>query len=195
MKHALLAVALLAATGTAHAQTGPDRAAAFTGPHIGVAAGLTRNQYRVTLTRNNLSTDYEGDKYGVGAAAFVGYDALVGGGLILGVGAEINVGGGTPDVATPVGNARFKPRWGYMVTGRVGGMASENLMLYARVGYGEQRYRNDVALSVFQSRLSIDGVAFGLGAETRAGGLPLRFEVNAVRGTRAQAMIGIPIRF
>jgi opacity protein-like surface antigen len=185
------ALALLPAAPVAAA---PD----FGGWHIGPTAGAVQTHFVIETDAGQRLA--QPTAWGVGYGVVAGHDWMLGR-LLLGVGAELVLGGRTATanlIGPPVqGSASLSPRWGYTLTARVGVAATDRLLIYARGGYVGHRQRvvvrGDLGSSLGDWNRSF---TIGAGAEYALGRrVALRAEFHHLDGTRNQLMLALPVRF
>ncbi|MBW7945309.1 MAG: porin family protein [Sphingomonadaceae bacterium] len=115
--------------------------------------------------------DFERNRDGIDYGVFAGYDYGVGNNVIVGVEAGIGFGGKTLR-GTPVAGltAEIDPKWNYDVSARAGFLATPNLLVYGRLGYGAERTRVST-VSTIEGVASAsdkgwsDGILYGGGLE------------------------------
>lgn len=175
-----------------------NAAEAFTGWHVGAAAGAVQTHFVVedVATRERIAAP---TAWGVGYGAFAGHDWAIGRRVLLGLGGEINLGGRTARAELPQsgGFGSLTPRWGYSVSARAGITPTDSTLLYLRGGYYGHRYRLDSAGTVdFAFGNWVRSFTLGIGGEARvAPNTSVRLEFHHLDGTRNQVLIGVPIRF
>ena len=116
-------------------------------------------------------TDFDESRSGVDFGVFAGYDWAAGSNFLVGLEAGLGAGGKTLG-ATPVTglDVAVNPKWNYDVSARAGILASPNLLLYGRVGYGAERTKVSVTSTIpgvasdSETGWS-DGVLYGAGIE------------------------------
>ncbi len=160
---AALATALLPASAFAQDAT-------IGGAFVGGQIGWGKRSVDLSYGLPGLA-DFDESRSGIDYGVFAGYDAGVGSNFIVGVEAGLGLGGktlrGAPsaDIATAI-----NPSWNYDISARAGVLASPNLLVYGRVGYGAERVRTTVSSTV-QGIDSIsdkgwsDGLLWGAGLE------------------------------
>lgn len=179
------------------AQTGREP---FSGPYVGAAVGAVDHHFVLEATNGTQIVRSNVTRWGVGGEIFVGYDSVIGEAFRLGAEMQLEVGGREAVAVTQSYTFGIKPRFGYSVSGRIGFVPSENIMIYAGAGYGEHRYNvvstgNVVpgagnGLGVTRSFILRSGAEFNLKKNAS-----VRIEFEHLDGSRNQIMIGIPIRF
>lgn len=183
---------LLLASPAAAQQAGP-----FTGPHVG--AGVTAVDHHFVLEESNASGSDSRNvrKWGVGGAAFAGYDVALSERVVAGVGAMLDFGGRTASTRTTSGDRiALDPRYGFSVSARLGYAVDESLLAYAKAGYGEHHYRTTLPSGSEPFDGSAKSFVVGGGLEYRlARSFSLRAEFEHLDGSRNQFMVGVPIRF
>jgi outer membrane immunogenic protein len=197
MNSLYLAVAGCAAiAGSAAAAAPADDA--FTGPYAGLEAGSLEHHYFLE-TRNGAIILNRGYRraWGVGGGVFAGYTVAVSRrlrvdgevGLILG-------GASNPTVFADGTSLVLKPRYGYRLTLRGGGLLFPRLFAYAIGGYGGQRYRLTNSAGVIGIEDKGSSFVVGAGVEyrlsRRAG---LRFNYRHLDNQTHEFFVGLPVRF
>jgi outer membrane immunogenic protein len=93
--------------------------------------------------------DFDESRSGVDYGVYAGYDAAVGSNVIVGVEAGIGAGGKTLRGAPVTGlNVAVDPKWHYDLSARAGVLATPNVLLYGRIGYGAERTRVSVTSTI-----------------------------------------------
>jgi outer membrane immunogenic protein len=93
--------------------------------------------------------DFDESRSGVDYGVYAGYDAAVGNNVIVGVEAGIGAGGKTLRGAPVTGlNVAVDPKWHYDLSARAGVLATPNVLLYGRIGYGAERTRVSVTSTI-----------------------------------------------
>jgi outer membrane immunogenic protein len=93
--------------------------------------------------------DFDESRSGVDYGIFAGYDFAAGSNFVVGV--EAGIGGGGKTLRdTPIAglNAAVNPKWYYDLSARAGVLATPNVLLYGRVGYGAERTRVSVTSTI-----------------------------------------------
>lgn len=160
----------LAALGLPAAAAAQDAAGSIGGGYAGGQLGWGKRSAEINFGLPGVA-DFDQSRDGVDYGVFAGYDWAAGANLLFGVEAGIGAGGKTLR-ETPVAglNASVDPKWNYDVSARAGILASPNLLLYGRVGYGAERTRVSVTSAVpgvtssSESGWS-DGIIYGGGIE------------------------------
>lgn len=132
---AALATALLPASALA------QDAGALGGAFVGGQIGWGKRSVDLDFGLPGVE-DFDKSRDGIDYGIFAGYDYGVGSNLIVGVEAGIGFGGKTLR-DTPVAGltAEIDPKWNYDVSARAGVLATPNLLIYGRLGYGAERTR------------------------------------------------------
>lgn len=166
-KYLLLgAVALTAVSTPAFAQ---ESGAAMTGPRLEARAGWDHSDLGTALSDGDVIEVAGGDEDGIAYGVEIGYDAMVGGGFILGAYAGIdfttadhceNLGGGDEGC--------FEIGRNFTVGVRAGMPIGSNAAIYARGGYSNGRVAftfNEGQSDNFELGQNLDGFHVGAGAE------------------------------
>lgn len=162
-----------------------------------IAPAISFVEHHFTLEETTLvsTTVREVEKVGVGGAALAGYDFNVGNKILVGVRAQLDVGGGTPSTRTALGTVGIKPRWGYGLLGRAGLQIGGKSVVYGGVGYGGHKYGRIsppgvIPLKKFNNSFILSGgVEFQISRRQKIG-----FEFQHLDGTRNALMILLPIQ-
>lgn len=159
------ALAMAVVPAAAQAQSAP-----FSGPRVEVIAGYDHNRSGSGVdidTSRDLKQSIEGVTYGVG----IGYDAAVGDTLRIGAEAELSDSSAKWDNNNNTPNTfnlgRVDAGRDIYVGGRVGVVASPNVLVYAKAGYTNARYNllgTDGSVNLDQ-HLDTDGYRLGTGVE------------------------------
>jgi outer membrane immunogenic protein len=197
MRYAMGLAIMTIANGAA-AQT-VDRP--FTGPSIGIEAGLLEHHFALEFEEyenDTLVSRY--DRYyranGLGAGVFAGYDIAASRNWRLG--AEIaGTAGGRDNRATFEGLVYDqKPKFGIRGTVRAGYVMTPRLMAYGSVGYGGNKYRIRDQIGIGDDFGWGNSFVVGGGAEYRIDRrYGVRMDVKHVDNQTWQAFVGVPIRF
>lgn len=128
------------------------------GAYVGGQVGWGQRSAQIEFGLPGVS-DFDDDRSGVDFGVFAGYDFPVGSNFLLGVEAGIGAGGKTLR-GTPVNglDVSVNPKWNYDVSARAGVLASPNLLLYGRLGYGAER-----------TRVSLDSTVTGITSDSDTG--------------------------
>jgi outer membrane immunogenic protein len=192
-----LAVAGWAGLATAGAAQAADPAA-FTGPYAGAEAGVVEHHYFLETTSGStiLNRGYRRG-WGAGGGVFAGYDVAVSRGLRVGAEAALSLGGATNRTDFPNGTSlALKPRYGYRLTLRGGGLLAPRLFAYGIGGYGGHRYRVSNSAGVIGIENSGSSFIVGAGAEYRlARRAGLRFDYKHLDNQTHEFLVGVPVRF
>lgn len=150
--------------------------------------------------------DFERNRDGIDYGVFAGYDYGVGNNVIVGVEAGIGFGGKTLR-GTPVAGltAEIDPKWNYDVSARAGFLATPNLLVYGRLGYGAERTRVST-VSTIEGVASAsdkgwsDGILYGGGLEyglNEAASIRTEYRHRDMDGGYAadQVLAGLAFRF
>jgi outer membrane immunogenic protein len=150
--------------------------------------------------------DFDESRSGVDYGVFAGYDAAVGSNFIVGVEAGIG-GGGKTLRGTPVTglNVAVDPKWNYDISARAGVLASPNLLVYGRAGYGAERTRVSVTSTIpgvasESEKGWSDGLLLGGGVEyglNEAASIRAEYRHRDMDGGYAadQVLAGVSFRF
>ena len=166
MRHYLIAALMAGATATpAFAQDTTPSPLSSAGFHIEVLGGYDSSR---------IYTDDDGGVvYGIGA----GYD-LMAGRVLLGIEAEASDStnrGCDSGLVTPADQICARASRDFYVGGRAGTHVARNVLLYAKAGYTNARFRIDyddgtpAGTSNFSINDNLDGIRVGLGAEFAVG--------------------------
>lgn len=195
-KVVLYLTALMAAIpATAHANEDSPLAG------FSVGVGVTHDSNKVDLPGTIISAE----RKGLGVTGFVGYDAVVGESLLIGVQAEIGTGGRTAGGLIAAGPAAYfvDPGMTYGASARIGVLAGENLAFYGRAGFRSLRANiaaTDLASVLVVDRTTETGLTYGAGAEYALGtGFAVRAEFNRTNFDRGisqnKMLVGGAVRF
>lgn len=145
---AALATALLPAS--ALAQDAGTIGGAFVGGQIGWGKRSVDLEFGLPGV-----DDFDKNRSGIDYGVFAGYDYGIGQNVLVGVEAGLGFGGKTLR-GTPIAGltAEVDPKWNYDVSARAGFLATPNLLVYGRVGYGAEKTRVSLVST-------IQGVDFG----------------------------------
>lgn len=159
MRIMLIVATLVAALPTcALAQSVPtDRL--FNGPFVGAQGGWGRRKV------DQFTVD--GKKSGFDYGAFAGADVTIARRFVIGAEGDIGGGGRTISRAVAgVGPISFDPGRNWSVSGRAGILVAPDILVYGRVGYGEERLRATFTNSTpSMARTRPDGTMIGSGIE------------------------------
>ncbi|WP_312164274.1 porin family protein [Phenylobacterium sp.] len=139
----------------------------FQGFHAGVGVGGSKLQSQDNIPGFTRKAD--DDAKGFTYRGFVGYDIKLSERVVLGV--EAGVSNGDKKIESRVDTARVKvdPGVGYDVTGRLGLVATDNLMVYGRAGWAREKFEREIRFSnnsaVLHNDKDANGALFGVGAE------------------------------
>mgnify|MGYP000988854672 CR=1 FL=1 len=161
---AALATALLPAS--ALAQDAGTIGGAFVGGQIGWGKRSVDLEFGLPGV-----DDFNKNRSGIDYGVFAGYDYGIGQNVLVGVEAGLGFGGKTLR-GTPIAGltAEVDPKWNYDVSARAGFLATPNLLVYGRVGYGAEKTRVSL-VSTIQGVDSAsdkgwsDGLLYGGGLE------------------------------
>jgi outer membrane immunogenic protein len=161
---AALATALLPAS--ALAQDAGTIGGAFVGGQIGWGKRSVDLEFGLPGV-----DDFDKNRSGIDYGVFAGYDYGIGQNVLVGVEAGLGFGGKTLR-GTPIAGltAEVDPKWNYDVSARAGFLATPNLLVYGRVGYGAEKTRVSL-VSTIQGVDSAsdkgwsDGLLYGGGLE------------------------------
>ncbi|MBV8687001.1 MAG: porin family protein [Alphaproteobacteria bacterium] len=167
------------------------------GPYLGVGVTAVDHHFVLEETTGSTTTRRNVTQWGVGGAAFAGYNGRIGRSLIAGVEGAYLFGGKTAATRTsggaPVG---FDPRWGFSVAARLGYEVAPGTLVYVKGGYGEHHYRLVLPAGASSGDSTTASFVLGGGVEHRIGrNLSARLEFEHLDGSRNQFMLGFPIRF
>lgn len=195
--HVTLAVALLAAPTSAFAQDGDENL--LQGPHIGISVVRDSNEANQPTSTTDVSRN------GFGGRLHAGYDAVLGG-IVL-VGAEIGAGLGAKTVdqtslVTP-GRYRVNPGLTYDATARLGISPANGLAIYGRAGYRWLRTEQSIsgqATGNFSRKVTEKGLTYGGGIEFAVSeNFSLRGEFNRTKFSKdlrqSKISLGASMRF
>lgn len=150
--------------------------------------------------------DFERNRDGIDYGVFAGYDYGVGNNVIVGVEAGIGFGGKTLR-GTPVAGltAEIDPKWNYDVSARAGFLATPNLLVYGRLGYGAERTRVSTVSTIegvgsASDKGWSDGILYGGGLEyglNEAASIRTEYRHRDMDGGYAadQVLAGLAFRF
>ena len=132
---AALATALLPASALA------QDAGAIGGAFVGGQIGWGKRSVDLDFGLPGVQ-DFDKSRNGIDYGVFAGYDYGVGQNFLVGVEAGLGFGGKTLR-DTPIAGltAEIDPKWNYDVSARAGFLATPNLLVYGRVGYGAEKTR------------------------------------------------------
>jgi outer membrane immunogenic protein len=197
MKSLHLAAAGWAALAASAAAAAPADAA-FTGPYAGAEAGSIEHHYFLETTSGTtiLNRGYR-RAWGEGGGFFAGYDVALAPRLRVGAEAALVLGGATNRTDFANGTSlSLKPRYGYRLTLRGGGLLTSRLFAYAIGGYGGHRYRLSNSAGVIGIEDSGNSFVVGVGAEYRlARRVGLRFDYKHLDNQTHEFLVGVPVRF
>ena len=195
---AALATALLPASALA-------QDAAIGGAFVGGQIGWGKRSVDLDFGLPGVQ-DFERNRDGIDYGVFAGYDYGVGNNVIVGVEAGIGFGGKTLR-GTPVAGltAEIDPKWNYDVSARAGFLATPNLLVYGRLGYGAERTRVST-VSTIEGVASAsdkgwsDGILYGGGLEyglNEAASIRTEYRHRDMDGGYAadQVLAGLAFRF
>jgi len=195
---AALATALLPASAFA-------QDAAIGGAFVGGQIGWGKRSVDLDFGLPGVA-DFDKSRDGIDYGVFAGYDYGVGSNVIVGVEAGIGFGGKTLR-DTPVAGltAEIDPKWNYDVSARAGVLATPNLLVYGRLGYGAERTRVST-VSTLQGVTSAsekgwsDGLIYGGGLEyglNEAASIRTEYRHRDMDGGYAadQVLAGLAFRF
>jgi len=175
------------------------------GAYVGGQIGWGQRSAELNFSLPGV-TDFDESRSGVDYGAFAGYDFAVGGNFLVGLEAGVGAGGKTLRGAPMTGlDVAVNPKWNYDVSARAGILASPNLLLYGRVGYGAERTKVSVTSSIpgvtsdSESGWS-DGLLFGGGIEyglNEAASLRTEYRHRDMDGgfSADQVLAGVAFRF
>jgi outer membrane immunogenic protein len=139
---AALATALLPASALA------QDAGTLGGAYVGGQIGWGKRSVDIDYNLPGLA-DFDESRSGIDYGVFAGYDAGIGSNFLVGVEAGLGFGGKTLRGAPAAGIATsVNPSWNYDISARAGVLASPNLLIYGRLGYGAERVRTTVTSTV-----------------------------------------------
>jgi outer membrane immunogenic protein len=163
VKSVCLAAAVIAAGMIVSA---PASAQNFNGLRAQVHAGWDR------LSAEDDEFGIELAKSGVAYGAGLGYDAALGGGLVAGVEANFDLASTRARASEPGLTATVRARRDIELSGRIGAAVAPNVLLYAKAGYSNARFRAELVGGGITERESgtEDGLRLGGGIELALGG-------------------------
>jgi outer membrane immunogenic protein len=157
----LAAVAAAIVAAPVLAQAAP--AEPFNGPFAGVELGWQRDKADTRFTSGSTVTTETGGVSGLRYGGFIGYDARVGTGGVVGL--EVNASDSTASADDEDGVGKIGRT--FDVTARAGALVTPTTLLYARGGYSNTRYIADIGNAEFG--VNRDGYILGAGLETMLG--------------------------
>lgn len=157
----LAAAAAVAFAAPALAQAAP--AEPFNGPFAGVELGWQRDKADARFTSGGTTTTETGGVSGLRYGGFIGYDARIGTGGVIGL--EVNASDSTANTDDDDGVGKIGRT--FDVTARAGALVAPTTLLYARGGYSNTRYIADIDGDEFG--VNRDGYILGAGLETMLG--------------------------
>ncbi len=173
----------------------------FTGPSVGVEAGLLEHHFVLQFENyenDTLVASY--DRYyrasGFGGGVFAGYDIAASRNWRLGLEIAGTTGGRDNRATFETLVYEQRPQFGVRGTARAGYVLTPRVMAYGSVGYGGNRYRIRDALGIGDTNAWGSSFVVGGGAEYRLDRrYGVRFDVKHVDNQTWQAFVGMPIRF
>ena len=195
----LAALALALAPTAAAAKEGGD---AFDGAFAGIEAGWGERSADIEIGIPGLS-DLNQGRSSFDFGGFVGYDMTTGSSFVVGLEAGIGAGGATLEAAPAADlGVSIDPKWNYALSARAGVLATPDLLIYGRAGYGGERLTTRVTTIAGVTSESgwSEGVILGGGLEyALAGKTRLRAEYRHrdMEGGYAadQVLAGVSFRF
>jgi outer membrane immunogenic protein len=204
LKHFLAAGLILAGAASAtRAQESGDAAGTvrepFTGAYAGPQIGAHEHHFYLNVTEapggETKGRYFRG--WGIGGGAFVGYDVRVADRLRVGLEAGVSVGGNKPVARFSDGTSfTQRPRYGFLATGKLGYLLSDQLLAYGTLGYGGHRYRLDGSAVVENAHEWGSSFTIGAGLEYRASDrIGVRLDFRHLDNQMSHLLIGVPVRF
>ncbi|WP_420606337.1 outer membrane protein [Novosphingopyxis sp.] len=170
----------------------------FTGPSLGVEAGIVEHHYYIeeSFPQSDQADGKYYRSFGPGGGVFLGYDIPIGANLILGGEASLVIGGADNSADFADGSfVRAKPRYGYRIVGRIGRKMTDRSLLYATFGYGSHKYRITAA-GVDNVKATGHSFVVGAGGEYRLSkAIGVRLDFRHLDNQSNQLLIGLPVRF
>lgn len=179
-----------------------QEASPFEGPYVGAQVGWGERSATFDLGITRAKT-FEQKRSGVEGGAFAGYRARIGESLVAGIEADVGIGGKTlsQDLASDV-SASINPSFNAAITGQLGFVASNKVMIYGLGGYGGERLKTDIrdGTKTTLTKEWSDGFVYGGGiavALSSAMAARVQYRHLAVDGGYSpdQIMVGTSIRF
>src|SRR3546814_477206 len=141
------------------------------GPYVGAQMGWGQRSTDFDLEDMGGDDDFDVSRDGLDYGVFAGYDMPLGTNFLVGVEGGIGFGGKTlhaspsADIETSI-----NPKWNWDVSARAGFLASPNLLVYGRAGYGAERVKTslvstDPAVPDLSDTSWSDGLLYGGGVE------------------------------
>lgn len=183
----VMSVATLVAAGlaaSAHAEN-------FSGPYVGLEAGLLREQPAASALPGAEKQKFFG--YG----ADVDYDFNLAGSLVAGAEVNFALAAGEKNLTLGSGNYTFKPQRTMAVSARVGILASPTTLIYGRAGYENGRSNLTTLSQLVGQNIhnKTDAFMYGAGIEQMlVNNLSVRVEARK-SSLSERVALGLALRF